>query len=119
MTKQGNDQLFVENVFENDILDIRQNSKYKWGLLKTHGNGFFTYEKDLPSTFSKSEGRSGRPNVPQWKKAEIREMNSKIRSTSMHLTPKLAKMLNIKMPTGDQSTFGCLTYVERLSIGQS
>ena len=88
MTKQGNDQLFVENVFENDILDIRQNSKYKWGLLKTHGNGFFTYEKDLPSTFSKSEGRSGRPNVPQWKKAEIDLLKS------LKLSPDDAYVIN-------------------------
>lgn len=104
MTKQGNDQLFVENIFKIGILDIRQNSKYDWGSLKAHGNAFFTYERDLPNTFVTSGGNSGRPNVPQWKKDEMKGLNSKIRSTSM------CKI------QGDQSTFGCWTYVERLSI---
>ncbi len=67
------DENYFKNVFESGLLSINNQSTYDWYRLQDEGNGFFKRQDELPKTFVKTNGQQGRPNVPVWKKQEMKD----------------------------------------------
>ena len=96
------DENYFENVFESGLLSVNTRSKYNWDKLQEHGNGFFKDINELPKTFVKTNGQQGRPNVPAWKKVEMKEKGLVIRTKSQDHPKEVGRE-------------GCMVFVQRVA----
>ena len=100
-----NDGNFFSDVFTHGLLVTSNQSKYRWNDLQDEGHGIFVEEKDLPKTFAKTEGKSGRPNAPEKKKKELRKKGLVIATRVQ--------------PHPDTGAFGCLIFVRPNDLAAS